>query len=188
MALIVEDGTRVAGANTYVDISYSEDYFEARGDTVWAGLSLEDKEFALIKAADYIESRFAYEFIGYMVDRDQAMQWPRQDAVLPDGWWVQSDEIPKRLKDAQCEYALQAAISGELIDQGATEASSSPKVAETVKVGPITVSERFKDSTANSRVVNSSVVSASSIKEYPKADLMLQPLLENASSNDLIRG
>lgn len=188
MSFVVEDGTRVAGANSYVSVAYANTYFDDRNVTAWADITIPEKEFALIKATDYIEKRFRMQFIGYRQAKDQPLSWPRYDAVLEDGWWIDGDTIPVEVKQAVCEYAYQAALTGSLISATATESSASPKVAESIKVGPISVTERYKDSASNARSLPISVVSSSSIPEYPAADLILQPLLNDGLATDLVRG
>lgn len=188
MAFVVEDGTAPVGANSYVPVSFADTYFADRGDTVWDSLSNVDKQFALIKATDYIDRRFGTQFSGFQHYREQELQWPREGACKTNGWWLQSNEIPKELKYATCEYAMQAALLGSLVAEAPTTASESPKIAETIKVGPITVSERFSDTASKTRVSGIDVVSDSTLPEYPAADLWLQNLLGSPFETDLIRG
>jgi len=188
MAFTVEDGSKVAGANSYVDLEFACDYFADRGETRWDSMSSQDQRVALIKATDYIDKRFGMQFSGYRNTRDQSLQWPRFDACYQDDWWISSNEIPKELKQATCEYALQAALTGSLITQSSSSGTASPKVAETIKVGPITVSEKFADSSGDARQSGVDVISSSNIPEYPAADLLLQQLLGPSSDSDLVRG
>lgn len=98
MTLIVEDGSRVTGANSYVDLTAARAYVAARGGT----LSAVDAtaEIVVIKAMDYLES-FDDRFKGVRYERDQALSWPRVGAVL-EGWEWGSDEIPRQVIAAQC--------------------------------------------------------------------------------------
>lgn len=188
MAFIVEDGSGKVDATSYIDIAFADDYFTDRGNTIWLALSSEDKQVSLIKATDYIDKRFGPEFSGYPDNRDQRLQWPRDGACKRQGWWIQSDELPNELLWATAEYALQAAIAGELISQEEEEASASPKIGETIKVGPVTVSERFADNSSKSRVSGVDVISDSAIPEYPAADLLIAHLLRDVNDMDLLRG
>ena len=188
MAFIVEDGSEVSGANSYASVAFADSYFADRGDTIWDSLGNAAKEIALIKATDYIDMRFKLLFIGCRKSRDQSLHWPRLNAVQADGWWITSDEVPVDLQKATVEYALQAAQAGDLLAKEATDSNASPKIAETVKVGPITVSEKYQDSAAQSRVVGVDVISAATISEYPQADLLMQDLLMPADTQDLWRG
>ncbi len=96
MAIIVEDGTGVAGANSYASLAQVRAYTLARGVI----LSAVDAELEpmVIKAMDFIES-FRNRFVGVRMDRDQALSWPRYGAYL-DGWEYLSTTLPPQLIDA----------------------------------------------------------------------------------------
>lgn len=188
MAFTVEDGSGLTNSTSYIDEAFADDYFTDRGNATWTALSSTAKQQSLIKATDYIDKRFGIQFSGHPNDRNQALQWPRYGACKQNGWWISSDEIPKELKQATAEYALQAAIAGELIDQGETESTAAPKVGETIKVGPVTVSEKFANNTSKTRLSGVDVISDSAIPEYPAADLIIAHLLESSDDIDLVRG
>ena len=97
MALIVEDGTGKTDSQTYASEAELLAYATARGVTI-AGTDTQ----LLLKAMDYIEQQI---FIGYKLTRDQALQWPRANVEI-DSYWIDTDEIPTLLKEAQIEYAL----------------------------------------------------------------------------------
>lgn len=114
MALIVEIGSGVAGANSFVDMAYADAYFAASGETSWAGEAAA-KEAALVRAGRYLNGLC---WLGDKVDRvHQAMCWPRYNMPLPGSsgvnylgyayadYWP-SNEIPEAVKQAQCEAAL----------------------------------------------------------------------------------
>jgi len=191
MAFVVEDGSGLDNATSYIDEAFADDYFSDRGNTDWATLSSTVKQQVLIKATDYIDKRFGIQFSGYPNYKTQRLQWPRYGACKQNGWWINSNgelSIPNELKWATAEYALQAALAGSLIEEGSTEATASPKIGETIKVGPVTVSERFSDSSSKARVSGVDVISDSSIPEYPAADLIIAHLLEPSGESDLFRG
>lgn len=102
MTLIVEDGTEVANANTYVSDGEYVAYAAARGKTIAS--SAANREIQLIKSMDYIEGHRA-KFKGCKNTRDQPLQWPRYNVTI-DGYWVDNDEIPEELKEAQMEAAI----------------------------------------------------------------------------------
>jgi hypothetical protein len=97
MTLIVETGTIVANANSYVSVADATDYASVRG-LVFAG----DVEQMLRQAMDYIEQQ---PFIGTKKTIDQPLQWPRYNAYI-DGYLFPSDDIPQQLIYAQIEAAL----------------------------------------------------------------------------------
>jgi len=112
--MIVEDGTIVNDANSYVTVSYADSFHNDRANSSWTGTDAV-KEAALIKATDYIEQVYEGRWVGYLVDNDQPLSWPRtynvNGSVYVD--YDISGDIPKRLKQAVCILALES-LSGEL--------------------------------------------------------------------------
>jgi hypothetical protein len=98
MAIVVEDGTGVAGANSYVTEAEYVAWLGERG--------LNDNVHTIsehiYKAMDYLE---AQNFIGVKANKNQALQWPRH-SVWVDNYPVDATEIPKQLKLAQFELML----------------------------------------------------------------------------------
>ena len=99
MALVIEDGTGVAGAESYATAAELTTYATDRGITLTG-----DAEELLLRANDYLET---LQFIGYKLTKDQSLQWPRADVTI-DGFGYQSDELPSELKVAQMEVAIAA--------------------------------------------------------------------------------
>lgn len=113
MALVVEDGTGLETANSYVSLVDCDTYHSDRGNTSWTG---EDaaKEAALIRATQYLDMHYRSRFLGYRYSEEQALEWPRYDAEDDNGYYL-DNEIPKELEQATCELALRA-LSGELLE------------------------------------------------------------------------
>ena len=63
MAIIIEDGTGVKGAQTYGAVAAFEAYMIARGIDI-TGLSTPVKENSLVNATDYIDTRWGLKFHG----------------------------------------------------------------------------------------------------------------------------
>ena len=102
MAFTVEDGTNVAGANSYLSVGDADTYHDDRGNSLWAGAD-SVKEAALIKATDYLSQRYGARWKYDKTNDSQALDWPR------DGFSdVASNEIPQQLKDATALLALEA--------------------------------------------------------------------------------
>ncbi len=102
MTLVVEDGTGVVGANSYVSVSYANSYFSTRGVTTWTGTD-SAKESLLIKAFDWLEQQ---SYLGTRFYPDvQTSSFPRQGIYIDN---VEQAPIPEKLKYAQCELALNA--------------------------------------------------------------------------------
>lgn len=114
MALIVEDGSGVPGANTYIDVSEARAYANARG----LSLPSEDQavERLLVSAMDYLEARRA-EYKGAKADPTNALQWPRVGVDI-DGAPFPSDAIPIELKWAQAQLVVEQAAGRDLMPTG----------------------------------------------------------------------
>ena len=121
--IVVEDGTIVSGANSYVSAAELTTYATDRGITISG-----TEAVLLIQAMDYIEQQ---PFKGFKYTESQALQWPRGDVYI-DGYVVDADEIPQLLKDALCEAAL-------AIDGGNNPLANVERSTKKEKVGPIEV-------------------------------------------------
>ena len=73
MALVVEDGTGVAGATSYVSVADFKLYAAARGATVPATDS--DCDVLLIKAMDALELKL---YVGEPLTEAQGLSFPRK--------------------------------------------------------------------------------------------------------------
>ena len=92
MTLIVEDGTGVLKANSYVGIPYSYQYLSPRGKlTRWAALTREAQEAALISATDYIDKRFGTKFLGATVYHN--IHVPASNAMIVTSGIVEDDTL-----------------------------------------------------------------------------------------------
>lgn len=109
--LVVEDGTEVASANSYISRTDTDTYFLKLANTTWSALSAGAKEAALIKATAYIEQMYRLRWLGYRYTSTQVLSWPRANVPINDGPWnnfVAVDTVPQQVKDACCELALRA--------------------------------------------------------------------------------
>lgn len=128
MALIVEDGTLVPNANSYISADDFVAWADARGITYPSYPQIEQK---ILRAMDYIES---LAFVGEKHEETQALQWPR-DYVFIDGYSVESDQIPNEVK-----VAVYEAIKLEVDGDSKMTASERETVSETI--GDISVTYR----------------------------------------------
>jgi hypothetical protein len=103
MALIVENGSLVSGANSYVTLVEARAYASARGIALSAIDG--DLEAVVLKAMDYLES-FSDRFRGTLVDRDQALAWPRAGVEIEDFTWA-STEIPRQVISAELALIIE---------------------------------------------------------------------------------
>lgn len=102
MALEIETGTGNASAESYATVAEFDAYMTRRGLSLTTDTDA-NKEKLLVLASDYIEG-MAIQLQGTKSDYRNALQFPRYDVWLFDHY-VDSDEIPQRLKDAQCQLA-----------------------------------------------------------------------------------
>jgi hypothetical protein len=153
MSLVIEDGSVVAGAQSYASVQNLKDYASLRRLTLPE--KTEEMEALLIKAVDYIES-FRDKFRGHKKNDDQALQWPREHVYI-DNDYFDSGAIPVELIQAQCQLAFDA-IGGDL------QATGSGQQIIRQKVGPIET--EYSDS-------GSSTVQ----RRFNKAEAFLKPLL-----------
>jgi hypothetical protein len=109
ITIIIEDGTNVANANSYVSISDTRDYATNRG----ISLPISDDEVAslIIKSTDYLETK---QYQGTKTYSDQSLLWPRS-GVTVDCLDFAVDQIPKNLKLAQYQLVIAANQGIELL-------------------------------------------------------------------------
>ena len=115
MALIIEDGSVIAGAESFATVAELDTYATKRGVTNDGTETA--KEQALRKASDYL---FMLEegLQGWRVDSTQELIYPRTDVVI-NGFSHDSGDIPNTLKNAQIEMALYELNTGSLQPDGA---------------------------------------------------------------------
>lgn len=118
MAIVVEDGTIVADANSYVTLAEVRAYATLRGITVPAADG--DLEKHLHLAMDWFESE---DFPSARLDATQSLSFPR-DAIVVDGIRYMEGAIPKLVKQIICEatctsvtIALQPQFAGSSLGQ-----------------------------------------------------------------------
>lgn len=141
MALIIEDGTIVPNANSYVTTTELQSYIDARGITLTGSL-----EPLILQAMDYVETLC---FSGIKRTRDQSLQFPRL-CVKIDGYSLDSDTIPQELKNG----VVQCAIA---IDEGTGPQEDLQRKTTFEKVGDLEVhySESSSSATVNRKVRDS---------------------------------
>lgn len=130
----VEDGSIVAGANSYITLAAADQYVDdTSGNTTWTAPATDAaKQQALRLATQYIDAEYHERWKGEHVDADQTLDFPRAGIVDRDGYEFDSDEIPQRLKDAVCELAVDYLVNGTLMPDVGT-----PGSAKRVKAGPV---------------------------------------------------
>jgi len=209
MAFVVEDGTGLETATSYISEAFVDGYHLDRGNSKWEDFSSAEKQSALIRASDYVDKRFGKRFVGFRERKEQALEWPRMDAFDADGFLLNSvDDVPRNLQKAVAEYALRAAICGVLApdpllptpkqnmesgeDDDRTASQSGAVVRKKEKVGPLEEETWYETAASQSlgagaRSVQSSLVDDFMIPAYPEADLWIEELLKPAMGGTLLR-
>jgi hypothetical protein len=109
--LIVEDGSIVADANSYVSYDYALAYHALRGNSAWAAGDSTEKQYAIIRATQAVDSIYKGKWKGTQTEYGtQELEWPRQDVDV-NGTELDDDLIPTALKKAVCEAALRELAS-----------------------------------------------------------------------------
>jgi hypothetical protein len=104
MALIVEDGTGLEDANSYVSLDEADQYHSDRNNTAWLSLTEQEKTGRLINAAAYMGG---FSFKGLRLNPEQGLSFPR---YYPPEDKPESAAIPRKVKSCQCEMALQTSL------------------------------------------------------------------------------
>lgn len=132
MALTVEDGSVVAGANSYASILTINDYHSLRSNTTWTGTDAA-KEAAILRAMTYIESLYWH---GVRANRIQPLEWPRGYVVDRDGYAIDSDVVPSQVVHALAEASLREIVSSgaTMADESRDDVLTSLEVAGAVKM------------------------------------------------------
>ncbi len=96
----------VVGENSYITLDYAEEYFTTRGIFAQWVETNEQMEAAIVKATDYLESKYSGKWKGDLFLSSQALSWPRKNLLDLEGRIV--DGVPDMIKKAVCELALKA--------------------------------------------------------------------------------
>jgi hypothetical protein len=127
MALVVEDGTAIAGANSYASIAEADAALADREIEAWFAASIAKKVATLIEATDYVEQ---YDYVGEVEFADQELSWPRIYAYDREGRLLAG--VPAQIKRAVILLAPQALSQPLLPSTTATSGALKRK-----KVGPL---------------------------------------------------
>ncbi|MCC6425641.1 MAG: hypothetical protein IT435_02350 [Phycisphaerales bacterium] len=188
MGFVVEDGTGIANATSYIGVAFFRGYFSDRGRDVRGFTDAQVKAFC-IRATDFIEQQFGQQFKGTRTTLTQALSFPREDVTV-DGVDLADDTVPVLLQYATAEYAYRASKYMDLSPDspvpfdregadGSTISGGGAVVHSREKVGPIEEEKTFSDPTAiNNRWA---------MPKYPAADSLIQPLLSGPRSGRTIR-
>lgn len=104
-AFTVEDGTGVAGANSYLTVAEADDILAIEPEWAeWSALAEADKELDLARATRYLDDN--YQWFGKKTERDQFLMWPRRHMKDTEGFCIADTVIPLELKRAAARLAV----------------------------------------------------------------------------------
>ena len=109
-AFVVEDGSGLSNANSFVTVAEADDFWELRNNATWEALSDEAKQAAVIRATEYL-CQFDSMYPGYRRTIGQSLSWPRIGACYVDGEWIPDGTVPPEIKKACFELAYKASSS-----------------------------------------------------------------------------
>lgn len=206
MAFTVEDGTGVAGANSYQSVVAFKAYHDDRGND-HSSYTDTQIEQALVRAADYIDKRWGPKFRGFRQKKSQGLEWPRLDAFDDDDFLL--DDVPEALQKAHAEYAFRAltlmplAPDPDLLFQDRTTMGQSAAQSTGGGGQVVRKSEKVDDlEEATTFAAGGNTVSAfergiaqrgaggvvgTYIPTYPEADLLMRELIRGGASRRLGR-
>lgn len=107
--LILEDGTGVAGANSYIDATYAKEYAAVRGIDIGTD---EQIEINLVLAAEYMD--YAGPYKGVVHNLFQGLEFPR-DGLMYRGHALPDGTLHENVKNAQAQLLIDIKESGALL-------------------------------------------------------------------------
>jgi len=100
MALIVEDGSGVPGANSYVSLQYVSDYCSDMGYSDWFTGDTSKQNSSILRGMKYIE---CFNYVGVKNQTVNDLEWTRDGAYDKNGLLIPYNVIPLKVKSAVCE-------------------------------------------------------------------------------------
>lgn len=133
MAFVVEDGSGLPNATSYLSVEDADAYFLGRREAAtWGAATVPAKESALMEATQYIDLRWGPLAYGVPVNDQQALVWPRNE--LPA--CAKGKLLPQQVMNATAEYAVRA-LSAPLWADPTVDPSGYAISRKKEKVGPI---------------------------------------------------
>jgi len=148
MALIVETGAGVVGAESYLSAADALALLAKWStDTTFAAATTGQQEVALRQAALFMDAAYESLLGGERVLASQSRAWPRYGARTRDGWLLDPSVVPDGWKLAQAllaPRALAGALAPDVKQDGAL-------VEKETKVGSITTRKKWSDQSGTSQ-------------------------------------
>ena len=101
MALIVEDGTGLSTAESFLSVADAVTILGNFGlDVVFSTKTTSEQEAALRNATLFIEDRYSHRYNGVVTNETQALSWPRYNATRISTQAVLSSVVPVEVEKA----------------------------------------------------------------------------------------
>lgn len=176
MPIAIDATVGGASSNSFCSLAEATTYLSGRlNTTLWDAATTDSQNRALVEAARELN---VLAFSSRKATSTQAMQWPRFWAIDPDAstfavWYFASTVIPQRVKDAQCELAL------EFIKAGTSDiAALDPTIGVIEKQVDVLVT-RYADVSQRRK----------GLARFPRVWSLIAPLLESqVGQTQVIRG
>ena len=167
MALVIEDGSQVTSADSYVSRADYIAYALTLGTVITDDVTADNQ---LVKAAEYI-GRHEDNLKGERGTRDQALSFPRSGLYI-DGWNWTSVEIPRQVILCQQAFALDINAGIDLYNRP----QNPNMIAKSKRVeGAVTIAYAVGDSTGQK------------LSQTSTGDALLASLLNNNGLTVLTR-
>lgn len=120
---LVEDGTGLTGANSYVTTDEADDYLSVKPNySVWE--AVEEPENYLMWASRLLDQRAVFR--GAKTVQGSGLRWPRTGICDRDGIAVPYDSVPSPIKAAVIEIAFH--LVSQSVDPSAPSANSGGQI------------------------------------------------------------
>lgn len=173
MALIVEDGTGLSTAESYLSVSDADAYHDAHSaPAAWTSASDSEKEAALRRATEYLDQKYHFRWLGIRKVEEQALDWPRTSVLDRDGYEVDDNSLPRVLKNATAILALKV-IEGDTLFEDVDQPGNL--TAEKIVAGPVEISQQW-------------ATGLSAEKQYTEVQTLVARLLNAGGSSEVVRG
>lgn len=118
MALVVEDGSVVTGANSYVSLAYADSYFEIDEGffTTWDAMDDATKEARLRWATRILDQKVVWK--GTKTLETSPLRWPRTGVYDREGDLIDAAEMPEQLLQVTLELAKFLETTNPTTSQG----------------------------------------------------------------------
>lgn len=112
MALVVEDGSGLSNAESYISVADATTYLTEIGEEAdWTAAQVAAQEAALRLSTSWIDGRYSWP--GFPKNDAQALDWPRFDAFDCEGRLVDSGSVPEGVRRA-CAWVAKESVAGSV--------------------------------------------------------------------------